>query len=269
MKGRVLSIAGSDSSGGAGIQADVKTITALGAYAATAITALTAQSTLGVLDVLAVPPAFVSKQIRVVLDDVGADAVKTGMLVDAVTILAVVEALTATHPLPMVVVDPVMIAKGGAALLAADATRALIEHLLPLATIVTPNVPEATALTGLELQTPDDLERAGKALLELGARAALVKGGHLQGAEVVDVLVTRDGSSARFAGRRVPGRSTHGTGCTLAAAIAASLAQGMDLPASTLRAKRFVEEAIRTAPGLGAGHGPLNHAHGIPAWPQS
>jgi hydroxymethylpyrimidine/phosphomethylpyrimidine kinase len=269
MKGRVLSIAGSDSSGGAGIQADIKTITALGAYTATAITALTAQSTLGVLDVLPVPPSFVRKQIRAVLDDVGADAVKTGMLVDAAIIVAVAEELAATPSRPLLVLDPVMIAKGGASLLAADATRALIEHLLPLATVVTPNAPEATALTGLEIATADDLERAGRALVELGARAALVKGGHLEGADVVDVLVTRDGAPVRFTGRRVPGRSTHGTGCTLAAAIAASLAQGLQLPASVIRAKHFVEEAIRTAPGLGAGHGPLNHAHGIPPWGHS
>jgi hydroxymethylpyrimidine/phosphomethylpyrimidine kinase len=266
MMARVLSVAGSDSGGGAGIQADVKTITALGAYAATAITALTAQSTLGVFEIMAVPAGFVRRQMRVVLDDIGADAVKTGMLVGVDIIEAVAEELAATHPQPLLVVDPVMVAKGGAPLLAAEATRALIERLFPLATVVTPNAPEAAALTGLPVASPEDLERAGHALLELGARAVYMKGGHVAGDEVVDVLVTREAAPLRLAGPRIVSRSTHGTGCTLASAIATGLAQKLHLAPACARARHYVEAAIASAPDLGRGHGPLAHGHAIPPY---
>ena len=269
MIARVLAVAGSDSGGGAGIQADVKTILALGGYASTAITALTAQNTRGVFDVLAVPPAFVRRQMRVVLDDLGADVIKTGMLVDSETISAVADEISATAPMPGLVVDPVMLAKGGASLLADDATRVLCERLLPLATVVTPNAPEAAALTGRRVESPDDLETAGRALLELGARAVLMKGGHLDGDQVIDVLVTRSTPSVRFTAPRIAGSSTHGTGCTLASAIATGLAQGLALEIACVRAKRFVTAAISHAPGLGGGHGPLAHGHAIPPFSHS
>jgi hydroxymethylpyrimidine/phosphomethylpyrimidine kinase len=262
MRGRVLVVAGSDSGGGAGIQADIKTITALGAYAATAVTALTAQNTLGVEAVLPVDPAFVRLQMRVVLDDIGADVVKTGMLHDVPVIRAVAEEIAARAPRLPVVVDPVMIAKGGAPLLEPSAKEALVRELFPLAEVVTPNAPEASALSGVEFHGEWDLVRAGERLIAAGARAAYVKGGHLPGDEAVDVLVTTAGLVATVRGPRVASRSTHGTGCTLASAIAASLAQGLDLERSVRRARDYVVRAIERAPGFGSGHGPLDHA-----WP--
>ncbi len=256
MGGRVLAVAGSDSGGGAGIQADIKTVTALGGYAMTAVTALTAQNTQGVFGVFEIPPSFIRQQIDLCLSDIGADAVKTGMLATAAVIATVAEALAA-RALPLVV-DPVMVAKGGAALLAPDAVGALKEKLLPLAAVLTPNLPEAAALTGMKLASVADMRAAGAALRETGARAALVKGGHLAGDRVIDVLVTAEGAEV-FEGPRIPGRNTHGTGCTLASAIATGLAQGMTLRDSVHRARAYVQEAIRTAPELGHGHGPLNH----------
>jgi hydroxymethylpyrimidine/phosphomethylpyrimidine kinase len=254
----VLAIAGSDSGGGAGIQADIKTITMLGAYAATAITALTAQDTLGVHAIHRVPPDFVARQIAVVLDDIGADAVKTGMLGDVATIEAVADALTRHAPGVPLVVDPVMVAKGGASLLRDDAVAALTRLLLPMASLVTPNLPEAEVLSGLVIQDLDAMRRAAAALLGLGVPAVLLKGGHLPGDEVVDLLVTADGCEA-FAAPRIVSRHTHGTGCTLASAIATGLAQGMTLRDAVLRARAYVRAAIATAPGIGQGHGPLNH----------
>jgi hydroxymethylpyrimidine/phosphomethylpyrimidine kinase len=260
MKGRVLVVAGSDSGGGAGIQADIKTVTALGGYAASAITALTAQNTTGVFAIEEVPVAFIAEQMTVVLDDIGADALKTGMLHRAEvieTVARVVREAAASVPL---VVDPVMVAKGGAVLLAEDAHQALVSQLLPLARIVTPNAPEAAQLAGVAVDTEEAMAEAARRILALGPRAVLLKGGHLAGAEVVDLLVDRHGAR-RFAGPRLETRHTHGTGCTLASAIATGLAQGMALEAAVARARDYVLEAIRTAPGLGAGHGPLNHAH--------
>jgi hydroxymethylpyrimidine/phosphomethylpyrimidine kinase len=255
---RVLAIAGSDSGGGAGIQADIKTITMLGGYAATAITALTAQDTLGVHAIHMVPPEFVARQIAVVLDDIGADAVKTGMLGDAGMIEAVAGALARHAPLVPLVVDPVMVAKGGAALLAPDAVGALIHHLLPRASLLTPNLPEAEALTDLAIPDAAAMRPAAAALLRMGARAVLLKGGHLPGDEVVDLLMAAEGWE-EFAGPRIAGRHTHGTGCTLASAIATGLAQGMTLRDAVLRARAYVRAAIAAAPGIGKGHGPLNH----------
>ena len=257
MKGRVLVIAGSDSGAGAGIQADLKTAMALGAYATTAITAVTAQNTLGVQGVLPVPPAFLRLQIESVLADIGADAVKTGMLGDEATIELVAE-LLAPMRLPFVL-DPVMVAKGGARLLAADAVAALTRLLLPLATLVTPNVPEAEALTGITIPNLAAMQRAAEALLALGAPAVLLKGGHMPGETVTDLLVTSRETDL-FQRPRLPTRHTHGTGCTLATAVAAGLAQGMALSAAVGRARSYVQAAIATAPGLGAGSGPLNHA---------
>jgi hydroxymethylpyrimidine/phosphomethylpyrimidine kinase len=258
MRGRVLAIAGSDSGGGAGIQADIKTVTALGGYAATAITALTAQNTLGVAGILAVPPAFVTRQIEVVLQDIGADAVKTGMLSDAAVIEAVAEALQRSADGVPVVVDPVMVAKGGARLLQSGAVDALTRRLLPRATVITPNLPEAEALLGEAIPDLAAMHRAAAMLLTLGVPAVLLKGGHLPGDTVVDLLATPEATEA-FAAPRIASRHTHGTGCTMASAVATGLAQGMSLRDAVVRARDYVRRAIAAAPGFGAGHGPLNH----------
>jgi hydroxymethylpyrimidine/phosphomethylpyrimidine kinase len=265
MNGRVLIVAGSDSGGGAGIQADLKTVTALGGYAATAITALTAQNTQGVFGIVGVEPAFIAQQMRVVLDDIGADCIKTGMLHHTVVIDAVAEVLeTAATNIPLVV-DPVMYAKGGDCLLDPAARETLIQRLLPRAALITPNVREAEALSGLAIRQPDDLATAARQLLELGPAAVLVKGGHLPGETVTDWLVWRGGAEV-FAAPRADNRNTHGTGCTLASAIATGLAQGMPLAVAVRRALTYVREAIRTAPGLGKGCGPLNHGHTVRPW---
>jgi hydroxymethylpyrimidine/phosphomethylpyrimidine kinase len=260
--GRVLICAGSDSGGGAGIQADIKAVTALGGFAATAITALTAQNTRGVFGVVGVEPAFIRQQMEVVLDDIGADCVKTGMLHDADVIEAVAAALEAKAPSVPLVVDPVMVAKGGERLLAERAVERLRRRLLPRATILTPNLPEAEALAGRPIGSLAAMEEAGKALLGLGAGAVLVKGGHLAGPVLHDVLVTPGGVEV-FEGRRIETRHTHGTGCTLASAIACGLAQGLRLRDAVARARAYLAEAIRTAPGLGHGHGPVNHVHTV------
>ena len=254
---RILICAGSDSGGGAGIQADIKTVTALGGFAMTAITALTAQNTLGVQGVLPVPADFIRLQLRSVLDDLGADAAKTGMLGDA----AAIETIAATLPpdLPLVV-DPVMVAKGGASLLAEAAIGALKQRLIPRATLLTPNLPEAEALLGRRIADLAAMQAAGADLLALGARAVLVKGGHLEGDRLFDVLVGPDGVEI-FEGERIQTRHTHGTGCTLASAIATGLGQGLTLRAAVARARAYLTEAIRLAPGLGQGHGPLDHGH--------
>ena len=258
MQGRVLVIAGSDSGGGAGIQADIKTVTALGGYAMTAITALTAQDTRGVSAIHDVPPDFVAAQARVVLADIGADCVKIGMLhtPEVIEIVAAVVAAEASG-IP-VVLDPVMVAKGGAPLLRADAVERLRETLLPRATVLTPNIPEAETLAGRSIRDRGDMEAAGRALLAQGPDAVLVKGGHLSGDVVYDALVSADGTRI-FESPRIDTSNTHGTGCTLASAIATGLAQGMGLADSVARARAYVIEAIRSAPGLGHGHGPLNH----------
>jgi len=257
----VLIVAGSDSGGGAGIQADIKTVTALGGFAMTAITALTAQSTLGVFGVLAVPPSFVARQMDVVLDDLGADAVKTGMLHDAEVIDAVAGVLASKAASVPLVVDPVMVAKGGAALLERSAMEALVRRLLPRATVLTPNLPEAEALLGRRVADVAAMRGAARDLQALGAAAVLVKGGHLEGDTVTDVLRLPGGEERVYEGERLATRSTHGTGCTLASAIAAGLAQGLGLAEAVERARAYLIEAIRTAPGFGRGHGPLNHAH--------
>lgn len=259
--GRVLIVAGSDSGGGAGIQADLKTVTALGGYAATAITALTAQNTQGVFGVVPVEPGFVAQQMEVVLSDIGADSVKTGMLLSAEIIEAVVRVLERRARGVPVVVDPVMIAKGGHSLLAPDAIKLLALRLIPCAALITPNAPEAEALTGIAVRSVDDLPRVADGLLALGPGAVLVKGGHLEGDTVVDLLRTADGQERRFEGPRIRSKNTHGTGCTLASAIAAGIAEGLRLEDAVARARDYVVAAIETAPGFGKGHGPLNHAH--------
>jgi hydroxymethylpyrimidine/phosphomethylpyrimidine kinase len=256
-RGRVLIIAGSDSGGGAGIQADIKTVTSLGGYAATAITAVTAQNTLGVSAVHAIPVEIVEAQARAVLDDIGADAIKTGMLGDVLVVEAVARLLDSAAGTPAVV-DPVMIAKGGAKLLASDAVGAVKALLIPRAALFTPNAPEAEAMTGLTVASTEDLRRAGEALLAMGAKAVLMKGGHVSGTRVIDLLMTATGETA-FESERIDTRHTHGTGCTLASACATGLAQGLSLSDAVARAWAYVQEAILHAPGLGAGHGPLGH----------
>jgi hydroxymethylpyrimidine/phosphomethylpyrimidine kinase len=258
---RVLVVAGSDSGGGAGIQADVKTVTMLGGYAATAITAVTAQNTLGVTGIVSIDPDFVVEQMRAVLDDIGADAIKTGMLGSAKTVervAATCRAYAANVPL---IVDPVLYAKGGTPLFEVEARDAMVRELLPIAALVTPNAPEAAELTGVSVEKESDLDRAADRLLLLGASAVLVKGGHLPGETVVDLLRTADGGSFRFTSPRLLTRSTHGTGCTLASAIATGVAEGLTLKDAVERARDYVFEAIRTAPDLGSGHGPLHHGH--------
>ena len=265
MRGRVLVVAGSDSGGGAGIQADIKACQALGAYAATAITALTAQDTRGVHGVWAVPPEFVALQMRVVLDDIGADAIKTGMLATSAVIAAVCDVLDAVAVVPLVV-DPVMVAKGGAVLLPDDAVAVLRARLLPRATLLTPNVPEAEALVGFPIASVADMTRAATTLRAQGAAAVLVKGGHLDGAVVTDVLADADGVRM-FEDSRIDTENTHGTGCTLASAISASLSQGMALQPAIMRARSYLRAAILAAPGFGHGHGPLGHDAGRPPYP--
>ncbi len=263
MQGRVLIIAGSDSGGGAGIQADIKAVTALNGFAMTAITALTAQNTQGVHAVHEVPVDFISRQIEVVLDDIGADAVKIGMLHRAEVIAAVADALEKLAPDVPLVLDPVMIAKGGHALLEPDAVQALEQRLLPRASLITPNVPEAEALSGVKIDSPADFGPIGDKLSGLGARTVLIKGGHMDGRKVIDVLWSGGGHVEVFESNRVTTRHTHGTGCTLASAIACGLAQGLDLVAAVKRARAYVYQAILSAPGYGTGHGPLDHAHTV------
>ena len=251
-----LTIAGSDSSGGAGIQADLKTFGAHGVFGMSAITAVTAQNTLGVSAIETMPPSLVTAQIDAVAVDIPPDATKIGMLANAVIIEAVALALERLR-LPNVVLDPVMVAKSHARLLDEAAVAALRTRLLPLADVVTPNVPEAEALTGLRVASVDDLHRAARRLVEMGAGAALVKGGHLPG-PAIDVLW--DGTQAiELVADRIDSRQTHGTGCTLSSAIAARLALGDDVVSACRAAKAYVTRGIERAPGLGHGHGPLMH----------
>ena len=252
-----LTIAGSDSGGGAGIQADLKTFAAHGVFGTSAITAVTAQNTLGVTGWQALPADLVTAQIEAVAGDIGAHAVKIGMLANAAIVEAVGAAIESLD-LPLVVVDPVMVAKGGDRLLEEDAILALRAELLPRAHIVTPNIPEAEVLAGFSITSIEAMHEAARRILALGPRVVLVKGGHLDSPEAVDVVCTRDGSY-ELRGPRIATTSTHGTGCTLASAIAANLALGLDDRDAIEGAKRYLEGAIRHAPGLGHGHGPLNH----------
>jgi hydroxymethylpyrimidine/phosphomethylpyrimidine kinase len=256
VRGRVLIIAGSDSGGGAGIQADIKAVTMLGGYAATAVTAITVQNTLGVTGVVGIDPAVVEAQGRAVLDDIGADAIKTGMLADSATVA--VAARLIDHAGVPAVIDPVMVAKGGASLLAQEAVAAVRNQMIPRAALLTPNAPEAAALTGVAVDDLDGQRAAGRALLDLGAKAVLMKGGHVAGETVTDLLLTATEETV-FSGPRIDSRHTHGTGCTLASACAAGLAQGLDLKTAVDRAIAYVRGAMRHAPGFGAGHGPLDH----------
>lgn len=262
MKGRILIVAGSDSGGGAGIQADIKSVTALGGFAATAITALTAQNTVGVHDVYPVDTGFIQKQMRVVLDDIGADCLKTGMLHSPEVIEAVCAVLEAEAAGIPVVVDPVMVAKGGASLLDDDAVATLRERLLPLSQVVTPNIPEAETLLGVKIGSVDDMKAAAEALKSMGPAAVVLKGGHMPGNDLSDVLLDDDGFRV-FETTRVQTAHTHGTGCTLASSIATGIAQGMKLPEAVARAQAYVVAAIGRAPGFGRGHGPIDHGHTV------
>lgn len=254
---RALTIAGSDSGGGAGIQADLKTFSALHVYGTSVLTAITAQNSIGVHGVVNLPPEFVARQLDAVLGDIGTDAAKTGMLSTAPIIRVVADRLR-THGVRAVVVDPVMIAKSGDPLLEPDARSALIEAILPLARVVTPNLHEAAALADMTVGTLEEMEAAARRIHALGPAWVLVKGGHLAGKEAVDVLF--DGRTAtQYAEERVPTPHTHGTGCTYSAAIAAGLARGAGVPEAVAEAKRYVTAAIRAGGPLGRGVGPLRH----------
>jgi hydroxymethylpyrimidine/phosphomethylpyrimidine kinase len=260
-----LTIAGSDSSGGAGIQADLKTFTVLGVYGASVLTALTAQNTRGVSAILPVPPAFVTQQIDAVASDLDIAAVKTGMLNDRATVLAVVAGVR-RHRLSPLVVDPVMVATSGDMLLEPEAVEALRRELLPLADIITPNLAEAARLLHLSVAADEaEMEAQARELLSLGAKAVLLKGGHGEGSESVDILVVRGASPVRLALPRVDTANTHGTGCTLSAAIAAGLAQGESLTDAVGAAKRFVHAALAAGQGLkiGGGAGPIDHLYTV------
>ena len=253
---RALTIAGSDSGGGAGIQADLKTFAAHGVYGTSALTAITSQNTRGVTDVLDLPASLIESQIDAVITDIGADVVKTGMLSSS-TIIEIVAAKARQYSLDALVVDPVMVAKGGDRLLRDDAVDALRSLLVPIAMVMTPNIPEAETLLGVKIETLEDAKEAAQALVGMGARAVVVKGGHLKGPPT-DILY--DGEEFRaYTSRRIETTSTHGTGCTFASATAANLAKGLPLRQAVSLAKSYVTSAIRTAQPIGRGHGPLNH----------
>jgi hydroxymethylpyrimidine/phosphomethylpyrimidine kinase len=258
-----LTIAGSDSGGGAGIQADLKTFHQFGVFGTSVIVAITAQNTQGVSGVHAIPVEMVERQLAAVAEDLMPAAVKTGMLATAELVTLVARGI-AEHRFPNYVLDPVMVATSGDRLLHPDAERSMAEALVPLAAVVTPNLEEARILVQQEIQSVDDMEAAGRDLVRMGARAALVKGGHLPGEEVVDVLVWEQGIH-RYRHPKIATTSTHGTGCTLSSAITAGLAHGRGLEQAVGDALAFVHRAMATAPGLGGGHGPLNHFAAAPA----
>ena len=254
----VMTIAGSDSGGGAGIQADLKTFAALGVYGTSALTAITAQNTQGVYGVVELPPGMVAQQIDAIVKDIGADAVKTGMLANA-AIIEVVAAKVREHSLPNLVVDPVMMAKSGDPLLHQDAVVVLRDVLIPLATVVTPNLPEAEVLVGRKLAGDEDVREAARQIVAKGCRAVVMKGGHRTDTDqVVDILY--DGQQFReFAGPRIETANTHGTGCTFASAIAAGLAKGQTIAEAVGAAKEYLTEALRHAYPIGHGRGPVHH----------
>ena len=259
---RVLSIAGSDSGGGAGIQADLKTFAALGCYGMTAITALTAQNTLGVRAIHAVPPEMLRDQIDAVVEDIGVDAVKIGMLHSTVTVRTVTEAID-RHRLPRVVLDPVMMSTSGAVLIDDEAIAVLVAELFPRAVVITPNLDEAALLVGNPLSSEASMEAAARRLLAVGARAVLLKGGHLAGDTVSDLLMTQPADAEWMRAPRLDTGNTHGTGCTLSSAIAAHLALGASLRDAVASARAFVRGALEAGAAVrtGAGSGPLNHGH--------
>ncbi|MGB9824868.1 MAG: bifunctional hydroxymethylpyrimidine kinase/phosphomethylpyrimidine kinase [Candidatus Hydrothermia bacterium] len=256
-RGIALTIAGSDSSGGAGIQADLKTFEAFDVYGMSVITALTAQNTFEVTGIFPATPEFVELQIRTVFADIVPDAVKTGMLFNTGTIEAVARILK-EFEVKNLVIDPVMVAKSGAKLLQDEAINALISKLLPISLVVTPNIPEAEIIAEIKINTKDDLIRAGKEILKKGPKWVLMKGGHAETEEAIDLLISK-GSVLEFREKRIHTKNTHGTGCTLSSAITALLAMGYDVPEATLLAKKYIQKALENAPDLGKGHGPLRH----------
>ncbi len=255
-----LTVAGSDSGGGAGIQADLKTFAALGVHGTSAITAITAQNTVGVTDILELPPPLIKAQVAAVVEDIGVDAAKTGMLSSSSIIEAVAEAI-ALHEIRPLVVDPVMVAKGGARLLRDDAVEALRRKVVPLATVITPNLPEAEVLLGRTIATLGERRQAARDLVAMGARIAVVKGGHAHD-DVTDVYFDGD-RLVELTGERVATQNTHGSGCVFSAAIAALLARGEDPLAAVRAAKVFIARAIEESLELGAGHGPVNPMFGV------
>lgn len=255
---KALTIAGSDSGGGAGIQADLKTFAALGVYGTSALTAITAQNTVGVTQIYELSPKLVGAQIDAIIADIGAHAVKTGMLATEAIIAAIAEKIR-VHRLKNLVVDPVMVATSGDLLIKKSAVAALRSELIPLATVVTPNIPEAEVLTGLKIRAGGDIEKAARRMIEMGARAVVIKGGHLKG-PAVDLFF--NGKTARvLVAPRIRTKNTHGTGCTFSAAIAAYLAQGKNLENAVRAAKKYITEAIRSGFPVGAGHSPVHHFH--------
>ena len=253
-----MTIAGSDSGGGAGIQADLKTFSALGVFGASTLTAITAQNTVGVTAVHEIPTDVIAAQIDAVVTDIGTDAVKTGMLSSPAIVSTVADAIR-RHDITNLVVDPVMVAKSGDRLLRAEAIATICEELIPLALVVTPNVPEAEDLTGQTIETDSDARRAAQSIIGMGAGCVVIKGGHREG-PATDLLY--DGNEfMEFTAERIPSTNTHGTGCTFASAVAAGLAHGLDVPAAVGQAKEYVTEAIRAAYPIGRGHGPLHHFH--------
>ena len=256
-KSKVLIIAGSDSSGGAGIQADIKTVTALGSYATTAVTAVTAQNTKGVKKITSIPTSIVEKQIIMILDDIGAHAVKIGMLHNAGIIKSVYKILK-KYKLKNIVLDPVMIAKGGAKLLNNNSIKYLKKLLIPLCTLVTPNIPEAEVLTGYSISSKEDMIKAAKKILNMGSKNVLLKGGHSKSKMIFDILATKKEIKI-FTKRKIRTKNTHGTGCTLSSALATCLSQKKNIIKSCKISLRYVDKAIVSAPGYGKGFGPLNH----------
>ena len=256
-KSKVLIIAGSDSSGGAGIQADIKTVTALGSYATTAVTAVTAQNTRGVKKITSIPTKIVQKQIIMILDDIGAHAVKIGMLHNAGIIKSVYKILK-KYKLKNIVLDPVMISKSGTKLINNSAIRYLKKLLLPMSNLVTPNIPEAEALTGYSISNKKEMIKAAKKILNMGSENVLLKGGHLKNKMIFDILATKQGIKV-FTKRKIRTKNTHGTGCTLSSALATCLSQKKNIVKSCKISLRYVDKAIISAPGYGKGFGPLNH----------
>ncbi len=256
-KSKVLIIAGSDSSGGAGIQADIKTVTGLGSYAMTAVTAVTSQNTKGVKSIIPIPVKNLKAQITMVLDDIGANAVKIGMLHNTNVINCVYKILK-KYKLKNVVLDPVMIAKGGTKLVNNNAIKDLRKLLLPLCSIVTPNIPEAEVLTGYSISNKEQMIKAAEKIISMGAKNVLLKGGHLKNKMIFDILVSKRGTKI-FPKRKIKTRHTHGTGCTLSSALATCLSQKKNMHESCKISLKYVDMAINTAPGYGKGFGPLNH----------
>ena len=257
IRSKILIIAGSDSSGGAGIQADIKTVTALGSYAMTAITAITAQNTKGVEKIIPIPAETVQKQIAMILDDIGADGIKIGMLQNA-SIIKCVYNILKKYKLKNVVLDPVMVAKGGTKLINNNSIKYLKKLILPLSNLVTPNIPEAEVLTGYSISNKEDMIKAAKKILNMGSKNVLLKGGHLKSKMICDILATKKEIKV-FSKRKIKTKNTHGTGCTLSSALTTCLSQKKNILKSCKISLNYVNHAITYAPGYGKGYGPLNH----------